>query len=716
MSEDRRSRIAPPWATDSRTLLALIALQGFLLRLFSAVKHEVVLHEYDPYFNYQCAKFMLRHGLRNFWKSFDDGSWYPFGRAVGQTVYPGLMLAAYAAHQALQYIGVDVDLKTVCVFLPAVLSAGTVYAVYLLAKEISHNECVAVTSAFFVGPMPALVSRTTAGTQPADQHNSRTAGAFDNEAVAIMLMVMSLYAWLRAVRDASIARSAGAAVTTFLMALSWGGYVFVVNAIAAFTLAAVLLRASAESVCAVYIVYHALTVALCFSVPMISNAVLGTMEMRLPHIVFSLAITTLSVSYTTKRWLRCRPANVGNGEQPPATNRGEGTHGAKEAVDGVESANERARFNWAIALGPAAAAVWLILVGRYHESESSLTARLLALLKPGNATSANPLVASISEHQPTKWKSMVLDFWVTLIYNPIGLLACFKNGIEIGYLALAIYGVVSSYFASAMVRLGLIFAPAAAILSGLGLSYTMEGCALNRKNRAASVALTVVTGVIMMSYVTHCTWVASTIYSNPNVVASWRSQNGERLVADDFRDAYSWIRHNTPRDAVVMAWWDYGYQLRQMANRTVLTDNNTSNYHQIALTAMIFASEEEHAHRMLRDLNVHYVMVVYGGVAKYATDDVSKFGWMTRIASTEFPQVHHSRFKGEQGEKYWRRTLLYKLCYHGVLQVAANDNVRGKPLPNEPIELTHFTEVMTSENWVVRVYRVNGEVEQDSGF
>ncbi|GBE59928.1 dolichyl-diphosphooligosaccharide--glycosyltransferase subunit STT3A [Babesia ovata] len=702
MSEDRRSRLAPRWATDSRTLLALVALQGFLLRLFSAVKHEVVLHEYDPYFNYQCAKFMLRHGVRNFWKSFDEGSWYPFGRAVGQTVYPGLMLTAYAAHQALQYIGLDVDLKRVCVFLPAVFSVGTVYAVYLLAKEISHDECVAVASAFFVGPMPALVSRTTAG-------------AFDNEAVAIMLMVMSLYAWLRAVRGASIARSAVAAATTFLMALSWGGYVFVVNAIAAFTLAAMLLREAAERVCAFYTVYHALTVALCFSVPMISNAVLGTMEMKLPHIVFSLAITQLSVSYSTKRWRRYRQFKVENGEQPPPKS-GENTHDAREDVEMSDFVGYRKVINWAMILAPVAAVIWLLVIGKFHESESSLTARLLALINPGKATSTNPLVASISEHQPTKWKSMVLDFWVTLIYNPIGLFACFRNGIEIGYLALAIYGVVSSYFAAAMVRLGLIFAPAAAILSGLGVSYTMEGCALRKKNCAASIAMAVVTGMIMMSYVTHCTWVASTIYSNPNVVASWRSPTGERLVADDFRDAYSWIRHNTPRDAVVMAWWDYGYQLRQMANRTVLTDNNTSNYHQIALTAMIFASEEAHAHKMLRDLNVHYVMVVYGGVAKYAMDDVSKFGWMTRIASKEFPQVPHSRFKGEQGDKYWRRTLLYKLCYHGVAQVAAKDNVRDKPLSQEPIELTHFTEVMTSENWVVRVYRVNGEGEQGIGI
>jgi asparagine N-glycosylation enzyme membrane subunit Stt3 len=32
-------------------------------------------------------------------------------------------------------------------------------------------------------------------------------------------------------------------------------------------------------------------------------------------------------------------------------------------------------------------------------------------------------------------------------------------------------------------------------------------------------------------------------------------------MIDDYRDAYFWLRDNTPADARVMAWWDYGYQI-----------------------------------------------------------------------------------------------------------------------------------------------------------
>ena len=39
---------------------------------------------------------------------------------------------------------------------------------------------------------------------------------------------------------------------------------------------------------------------------------------------------------------------------------------------------------------------------------------------------------------------------------------------------------------------------------------------------------------------------------------------------------------NTPEDAKVMAWWDYGYQIGGMADRTTLVDNKDTNNTHIA--------------------------------------------------------------------------------------------------------------------------------------
>ena len=55
------------------------------------------------------------------------------------------------------------------------------------------------------------------------------------------------------------------------------------------------------------------------------------------------------------------------------------------------------------------------------------------------------------------------------------------------------------------------------------------------------------------------------------------------MILDDFREAYYWLRQNTADEARVMSWWDYGYQIAGMGNKTTLVDNNTWNNSHIAM-------------------------------------------------------------------------------------------------------------------------------------
>ena len=64
-----------------------------------------------------------------------------------------------------------------------------------------------------------------------------------------------------------------------------------------------------------------------------------------------------------------------------------------------------------------------------------------------------------------------------------------------------------------------------------------------------------------------------------------------RNILDDFREAYYWLRQNTDDKARVMSWWDYGYQIAGMGNRTTLVDNNTWNNSHIALVSKELANE-----------------------------------------------------------------------------------------------------------------------------
>lgn len=116
------------------------------------------------------------------------------------------------------------------------------------------------------------------------------------------------------------------------------------------------------------------------------------------------------------------------------------------------------------------------------------------------------------------------------------------------------------------------------------------------------------------------------------------SNHSSRQILDDFREAYYWLSQNTADDARVMSWWDYGYQIAGMANRTTLVDNNTWNNSHIALVGKAMSSREEDAYEIMTSLDVDYVLVIFGGVIGYSGDDINKFLWMVRIAEGEHPK------------------------------------------------------------------------------
>ena len=139
--------------------------------------------------------------------------------------------------------------------------------------------------------------------------------------------------------------------------------------------------------------------------------------------------------------------------------------------------------------------------------------------------------------------------------------------------------------------------------------------------------------------------VTSEAYSSPSIVLAASQHDGSRIIFDDFREAYYWLRQNTPEDAKVMSWWDYGYQITAMANRTILVDNNTwNNTHisrvgqvcmyicmdecmsQLVSVVQAMSSPEDKAYEIMRELDVNYVLVIFGGLTGYASDGKSGCG------------------------------------------------------------------------------------------
>lgn len=290
---------------------------------------------------------------------------------------------------------------------------------------------------------------------------------------------------------------------------------------------------------------------------------------------------------------------------------------------------------------------------------------------------------------------------------PAGLYLCFSKLTDAN-IFIILYGVTSIYFAGVMVRLMLVLAPVMCVLSGIAVSHLMSKYIKSVDSGPSStasastaatkdfkkskkyeqqpgvkkeiaIAFVGVLTFLLITYTFHCTWVTSEAYSSPSIVLSARSHDGGRIIFDDFREAYYWLQMNTPEDARVMSWWDYGYQITAMANRTILVDNNTWNNTHISRVGQAMASSEDKAYEIMRELDVDYVLVIFGGLTGYSSDDINKFLWMVRIGGSTDRGAHikENDFYAQSGEFRIDRegsptllnSLMYKMCYYRFGQV-----------------------------------------------
>ncbi|TMS18082.1 Dolichyl-diphosphooligosaccharide--protein glycosyltransferase subunit STT3B [Larimichthys crocea] len=416
----------------------------------------------------------------------------------------------------------------------------------------------------------------------------------------------------------------------------------------------------------------------------------------------------------------------------------------------------------------AAGAVFLTVIYlTYTGYIAPWSGRFYSLWDTGYAKIHIPIIASVSEHQPTTWVSFFFDLHIlvcTFPAWPLVLYQEYQRRTSVRY-EVALYAISAVYFAGVMVRLMLTLTPVVCMLSAVAFSSVFEhymGDDTKREkppaedssdeddkrnsgnlyDKAGKVRkhvseqekaeeglgpniksiVTMLMLMLLMMFAVHCTWVTSNAYSSPSVVLASYNHDGTRNILDDFREAYYWLRQNTDEHARVMSWWDYGYQIAGMANRTTLVDNNTWNNSHIALVGKAMSSNESAAYKIMRSLDVDYVLIIFGGVIGYSGDDINKFLWMVRIAEGEHPKdIRESDYFTPQGEfrvdKAGSPTLLnclmYKMSYYrfGEMQLDFRtppgfDRTRNAEIGNKDIKFKHLEEAFTSEHWLVRIYKV----------
>ncbi|KKA30478.1 hypothetical protein TD95_000637 [Thielaviopsis punctulata] len=678
-------------------ILALIAGAAISSRLFSVIL--------DPWFNFRATKYLVANGFYNFWDWFDDRTWHPLGRVTGGTLYPGLMVTSGVIYHALRALTVPVDIRNICVLLAPACSGLTAVATYLLTNEMTTSPSAGLLAAGFMGIAPGYISRSVAG-------------SYDNEAIAIFLLVFTFYLWIKSLKLGSMLWGALCALSYGYMVASWGGYAFITCLLPLHSFVLILMGRYSNRLYVAYTTWYALGTIASMQIPFVGFLPVRTSE-HMPALgIFGFIQLVGFIQYV------------------------------RSAISGRQFQTflmTLVAITFVLGIG---ALVGLTSLGYI----APWNGRFYSLWDTGYAKIHIPIIASVSEHQPTAWPAFFFDLNMLIWLFPAGVYLCFQK-LEDQHVFVIVYALFGSYFAGVMVRLMLTLTPIVCVAAAVALSQVLDSflttatpdkeTAIKESEAAAKkpnkngglsafnkpvvgvydrISKVVVAGAMttyLILFVMHCTWVTSNAYSSPSVVLASRLPDGSQHIIDDYREAYQWLRQNTPQDAKIASWWDYGYQIGGMADRPTLVDNNTWNNTHIATVGKAMSSREEVSYPILRQHEVDYVLVVFGGLLGYSGDDINKFLWMVRIAEGIWPdEVKERNFFTARGEyrvddgatDTMKNSLMYKMSYHNFQNLfppnQARDRVRNSALPEKSPELDTLEEAFTSENWIIRIYKV----------
>lgn len=636
------------------SLLVLILLIAFMVRLLP-LRWGFYLSEFDPYYQYRLAKHMVENGFFAWASWHDTMSWYPYGRNIPQTSFPGLALTAASFYVILKTLALPLapafaydpltsdPLYNFCVIFPVIMGTVTCLVIYFVGKDIGGKE-VGLFSAFFLALNASYIGRTSLG-------------FFDDETVGIFGILLFVFFFLRSIETqrplkTSLIYGVAAGLSLGYLFSSWGAARYPVGMVVLLVFVLLLLRRYSSRLLFSYSITFGIALFIAINVPYLGlRFLIDSSILPVPGIFLLLC--------------------------------------ACEAISHIKTLKMKALFVL-VFLALSAAIVFMILHFGYFKP---LETKFLAVLNPYERL-AHPLVQSVQEHRPSAWGSFYYDFGIGVFFIPVGLFFALQNPTNRN-IFLSIFGLTSIYFAGSMVRLTLLMAPAFSLLWALALirllrpfvTIMKEPPAIpRRKTRFRTYVGKEFSGafLIMMFLLLTFTFVLPTQQipyprvldhaHSPVTIASASVPIKPDETIYDWIETLNWMRENLPQTAVVASWWDYGYWITTVSNKTTLVDNATWNWTQISRVALTFMSNETEAVQILSKYDATHVVIFvtfyYDGV-DWGWGDEAKWKWMARIADLN-ESDYGEQTRTQDGRPYWewnthpgKDTVIYKLMTYG---------------------------------------------------
>lgn len=617
-------------------ILAIAFSTAFIMRSFP-IKYGYYLNEFDPYFDYRATKYIVDNGLEAYLKWHDNMSWYPDGRDIPKTSQVGLHVTAAYLYKIF---GGNSSVLDFTIIFPVVIGSLTTIVVFALVRSLGGTTA-GLFAALLIAFTPAIIQRGNMGW-------------FKSEPLGLFLGLLALYLLISAMKHKpriAIVKAIAGGLLLGLANASWGGIQYFSIPISLFFFAVTFLRNDIKV---------PLIVAIVFTV----SAVLAAGMSPRPGLSFVFGLPGIALIGGTIFLI------------------------ASSIVRKLSSSNTFMRNNWILIGAFFAIAVGIILSGSFYVSSF----RYLNAINPF-LSSQIPLVESVAEHFTPTLVEYFTDYSILIMFAGFGALMAFRRRNDMSIFALII-GITGVYVSATFARLLVFSSIGIILLAGLGLyeitrtiinykaiepshkkKRKAEGEKTSQMDRPIKIVYSVIV-VILISipvldngvlYPQNSNWLSSA--DIPPSIAN--GGTGFRVKTNDWINALNWMSTNTSSNSVITSWWDYGYWITTLGNRTSLADNATINQTRIATIAKMFMDQTDNGLKIAQDLKSDYIVVYIvgqrfsgiNGSELYVLGnggDESKKQWFIRIGGFD-----ENRYLEQDGFTptpfFWNSTLLGQL-------------------------------------------------------
>lgn len=644
------------------SLLFILAV-GIIIRFFPLIRgYDPLIKAFDPYVQLTSAEFISQNGFVDFISWFKMDSWYPYGFHAGKELYWGVPLSSIIIKWFLGILSINVTIQQAAYFSPVIYGFLTILVSYFLGKE-AISPRAGLFTAFFMSLSPAYLSRSIAG-------------FYDNESVGVLFLVLTLLFFIKGIKRGGTVSAFLSGISLGILIGSWGAYRYILDLLPLAVLFLVLTRKLSYKLIKTYTITIITSLGIGFLLPRVVRNQFFNIEVMIPVLMIGLLIF------------------VG-------------------IIQNISRSLSEKTFKQILILGAIGSMVILaILIGIFLSLGifTNIAEKFWAVILPGGRLNI-PIISSVSEHQPITWSGIFNNIHIMVFLIPLGIYYCLKKPTNVNILIL-VFGLTTIYFSGSMVRLVLLLAPAASLLSAMAIDKLLYPYSLSahgkmaltkRKLRItksigrdeAIIAYVVIFGLLV-------TFSIHSINTADNLarieMAPVYYQNG--LPITDWQESLLWLRQNAQSDgvvinspSVVLSWWDYGYWITNYGNATSLVDNATTNKTHIGVVGTMLMWDFTESIKLMYKYNVKYVLVNGQAGISGLGSDLGKAVWCIRIAEATVPQfgVVEEDYYGEneQGSAnvYQRKfydSVLYRLIAYDADTGHAFDQSENSPIGQYP--------------------------------